>query len=951
MSRAGGSTTAGQWPKFAVKKPDSEQGEVYSGKAGLGPELTLVEFVSTSAAFHGVTSQPLATLEAELLKVFPHNVMPANAAAWYMAKRKYYLSEPQDQQLLPFLLKKFPDKFRILGKKVIFLEVYEREAARAKLQFLVLSGLHAYFAHKADEYGVYFFDPRYYEGTEPFHAALRLACPNQVRSSLVQSYFDSEGMKEQFQLRKHSTFHLSVSRLSSKVKVVTNTTGVIVSMINSQYGFIKFGAAEKALFCAKSLFKDGWQFSGDPLKLPAMKFDGYQIGGGAARGPHGGEKHSWYAVMVWCGRRPSPQYCSTAEDLNSTPVFRDGRGSTGEQGGAGKKRQPSSSMCVGIVEEVRRDGAVIKSTEEAAPGKVWVPGWRRKLANCQGTWLSAVEGECIGLGDLVAYYAVQGAAHGFSTAAKSVVVLKENQDKAAGRKAARPRRSTEGSEGRGGGEDTDSEDELTVSEGELEWLEKDLGAVIAVEDPKAKTMDLLRAVQINLQDVRGRPGRRRTGRKPDRAGYRPLPRLEGDFRRMKRALAELDPQQYNSDTDADYEPGDDVEEVETTEDEGETTELADSSFGVSEHGRRARRRTVTETSAASTAASGRSGGGERHRGARLPHWVRACSMPEVFDPAAGKFVPVDRNYREENDPDYELPESDRVWESDVEEEEAEEEDIVAILVREAEEPLPDIQELEEEGNSTPTVSPVKVTLTPAKEEAEEEDVEVELEEDEVTLVDSAEAKAVGRKRNPSLWVQELLLTEQVEEEEEDGEYLPPPTCLDIDLDYDEYGLGEDEIPAEEVAGLAEDAATLLEPPAEYVAIWVKVPSAKERIVAAQEQHAVAQAEVDARRARQAEEDASKAEAEKVKAESEAASTSTSGEPAASRKSVGRSGSESEEGKPRRERKKSSSIKKVEEGKEEEVKKQSPIEVIGAQGKTTAGAATAAQEAVVAAGDA
>lgn len=596
---------------------------------------------------------------------------------------------------------------------------------------------------------MYFFDPRYYEGTEPFHAALRLACPNQVpllllllpyriltlsapaplphqvRSSLVQSYFDSEGMKEQFQLRKHSTFHLSVSRLSSKVKVVTNTTGVIVSMINSQYGFIKFGAAEKALFCAKSLFKDGWQFSGDPLKLPAMKFDGYQIGGGAARGPHGGEKHSWYAVMVWCGRRPSPQYCSTAEDLNSTPVFRDGRGSTGEQGGAGKKRQPSSSMCVGIVEEVRRDGAVIKSTEEAAPGKVWVPGWRRKLANCQGTWLSAVEGECIGLGDLVAYYAVQGAAHGFSTAAKSVVVLKENQDKAAGRKAARPRRSTEGSEGRGGGEDTDSEDELTVSEGELEWLEKDLGAVIAVEDPKAKTMDLLRAVQINLQDVRGRPGRRRTGRKPDRAGYRPLPRLEGDFRRMKRALAELDPQQYNSDTDADYEPGDDVEEVETSEDEGETTELADSSFGVSEHGRRARRRTVTETSAASTAASGRSGGGERHRGARLPHWVRACSMPEVFDPAAGKFVPVDRqvlyfisgcslvlflswfslvvdfsdfrNYREENDPDYELPESDRVWESDVEEEEAEEEDIVAILVREAEEPLPDIQELEEEG--------------------------------------------------------------------------------------------------------------------------------------------------------------------------------------------------------------------------------------------------------------
>ena len=55
-----------------------------------------------------------------ILKVFPNNVMPANAAAWYMAKRKYYMNEPIDQQLLPFLLKKFPEKFRLLGKKVIF---------------------------------------------------------------------------------------------------------------------------------------------------------------------------------------------------------------------------------------------------------------------------------------------------------------------------------------------------------------------------------------------------------------------------------------------------------------------------------------------------------------------------------------------------------------------------------------------------------------------------------------------------------------------------------------------------------------------------------------------------------------------------------------------------------------------------------------------------------------
>ena len=93
-------------------------GEMYSGKACMTPEQTLVEFISTSAAFHGVKKQPLHTLEFEILKVFANNVMPANAAAWYMAKRKFYLNQTFDQQLLPFLLKKFPEKFRIIGEQV-----------------------------------------------------------------------------------------------------------------------------------------------------------------------------------------------------------------------------------------------------------------------------------------------------------------------------------------------------------------------------------------------------------------------------------------------------------------------------------------------------------------------------------------------------------------------------------------------------------------------------------------------------------------------------------------------------------------------------------------------------------------------------------------------------------------------------------------------------------------
>ena len=137
----------------------------------------------------------------------------------------------------------------------------------------------------------------------------------------MSQYFSTHGIKEQFKFRQHSNYLVSISKQPG-VKIVTNKTGVIISMINNQYGFIKFGdSGETALFCCKSLFKDGWLFSGDPLRLPAMKFDGYKIPGG---GVTGDQAYSWYAVLVWCGRRPSPKFCSTAEDLNSTPVFREG---------------------------------------------------------------------------------------------------------------------------------------------------------------------------------------------------------------------------------------------------------------------------------------------------------------------------------------------------------------------------------------------------------------------------------------------------------------------------------------------------------------------------------------------------------------------------------------------------------------------------------------------------
>ena len=52
---------------------------------------------------------------------------------------------------------------------------------------------------------------------------------------------------------------------------MTNTTGVIVSMVDNTFGILQFphgSGTEKALFNAKSLYQDAYPFSGDPMKLP-----------------------------------------------------------------------------------------------------------------------------------------------------------------------------------------------------------------------------------------------------------------------------------------------------------------------------------------------------------------------------------------------------------------------------------------------------------------------------------------------------------------------------------------------------------------------------------------------------------------------------------------------------------------------------------------------------------
>merc|ERR1719318_1551692 len=123
------------------------------------------------------------------------------------------------------------------------------------------------------------------------------------------------------------------------------------------------------------------------------------------------------------------------------------------------------------------------------------------------------------------------------------MVLKESQDVKMIGGGGRRRQSTERSEGAKYGVDTtgdemeprrrvdasdsDSGSECGVSDGELEWLEKDIGTIIAKEDPQAKTLKLLSDVQSQLCNARvkkdgGQGLKKKVVAKSFRAGYTPM---------------------------------------------------------------------------------------------------------------------------------------------------------------------------------------------------------------------------------------------------------------------------------------------------------------------------------------------------------------------------------------------------------------------------------------------
>ena len=71
----------------------------------------------------------------------------------------------------------------------------------------------------------------------------------------------------------------------------------------------------------------------------------------------------------------------------------------------------------------------------------------------------------------------------------------------------------------------------------------------------------------------------------------------------------------------------------------------------------------------------------------LPYWVKEVTKAEKYDPDLEKFVADDRRYKEENDPDYVLPETDDEIETD--DEDIEDEEQVSMLNDEAGKELPE----------------------------------------------------------------------------------------------------------------------------------------------------------------------------------------------------------------------------------------------------------------------
>jgi len=373
----------------------------------MSPQAALVEFIATSASYHGVRRQTLTELEDDLFRVFRNNVMPANAAAWYMAKRRFFTKSPGSNQspLLPSLLKEYPKKFALKNNVVIFLESYNPSVARMKMKYLVEQGLYAYFSHKVDECGVHFFDPLYYEETEPFHANLRMVTNiyNNQRIKLVPAFFKK--YRNQFQYKQISPYLVAISKVETEI--VTGVTGIVVAMFDKKYGLIKFNRNTEsclALFSANALYQNGYKITADPKSLPPVFFDAYKVPENER-----GDKFKWFACLTWVGRRPNPKFGATKDELFGCPHYKSSvpQGPFDHQVRSMKAGEAVDYMKMGLVKEVRRNGAVVHVKEEGEDKeqRFFIPGWSFTHTNSPKVkFLTTTQGVGLSVGDLVNFY-------------------------------------------------------------------------------------------------------------------------------------------------------------------------------------------------------------------------------------------------------------------------------------------------------------------------------------------------------------------------------------------------------------------------------------------------------------------------------------------------------------------------------------------------------------------
>merc|ERR1712142_240262 len=330
------------------------------------------------------------------------------------------------------------------------------------------------------------------------------------------------------------------------------------------------------------------------------------------------------------------------------------------------------------------------------------------------------------------------------------------------------------------------------------------------------------------------------------------------FWRTSAALASIE-EGYRSSEDEDYESGDEVHSIEISP------------------ARKRRQSTMSSASTKSTRNRNRKSSvatdGDSNV-SQLPYWVRAVSLPEEYDQESKMFVPVDKYYNEEKDPDYILPLTD------YEEEDEQGQEIIEIDEKKEKgesengDGKGDSPKVETEGESAKSQpektekaeklevkecleEEVKLLLKEAEEELEEallegkhRESEKQLPTPEKIVVNKPESEGeevVGiitipePPRNYNTWLPrsytkflENLQVDLPEEDVHDNEYVPPAVIFDEDCDYDEFDPDE-VIPEEELTDIQKEFDYMKEnlkmdlaKTGNYIPIWVHVDSVEAR---------------------------------------------------------------------------------------------------------------------------